>query len=130
MSKGTAGEARAEWWFQAHGWKMFRQQPATKVAYVKGKPMIINCGKGGIADFTGYRMSGIGQPIYTAVEVKEAAPGASTLPQSRLSPDQRAWLDALPSGSAFVGVLWSNGNFEVFHFDPAARSYKKGEGAK
>jgi hypothetical protein len=40
-----------------------------------------------------------------------------------LSPEQRAFMSALPPGSAWVGILWPNGAFKVYPFT-AEGSYK------
>ena len=126
-SDGTTGEALAMYWFQCHGWKMFRTQPATRVVYVKGRPIIINCGKGGIADFTGYYMDGVAAH-YRACEVKEVHDG-HTMPASRLSKDQRAWMAALPRGTAYVCCVWMqcNPEAEVFPF-VGKGTYTRGTG--
>jgi hypothetical protein len=110
-STGTTGEKLAELWFQAHGWRMFRTQPATRVIWQKGKPIIINCGKGGIADYTGYCIGYSGATLYRACEVKEAE--GESMPASRLSKDQRAWMESLPPACAYVIVVWMDGNIKA-----------------
>ncbi len=133
QSNGTLGEQLAELWFRQHGWVMFRTQPPTKVVYVKGKPTVINCDNGGIADYTGYvvhtRWTNIVAPYYIAVEVKEAH--GKSMPASRLNRKQRDWMTALPEGCAYVAVVWVDGNpwCEVFPF-VARGPYRQGGGWK
>ena len=132
QSNGTAGEQAAELWFKVNGWHMTRTQPATKVVYVGGKPTIINCGRGGVADFTGYRLKTVGifdVPVFTACEVKEAK--NDTLPCSRISKIQHAYLSNLPKGYAYIFVLWVNyGYGEMFQYKNGRGSYKRDEGER
>jgi hypothetical protein len=131
-SNGEVGEAAAEQWFKINDWKMFRTQPATKVVYVNKKPTVINCGKGGITDFTGYRYRYDSPysscPFYIACEAKEAT--GDTMPCSRLK-DQKDFMDKLPQMSRFVFVFWINyGYGEIFFYKTGRGSYKRGGGKK
>jgi hypothetical protein len=153
VKSGEAGEQAALWFFQRAGWRMFRTQPPVRIlAFLGGDsplgravmavvrkylPSLVSYGplvlgrldKGGIADFTGYQDDqinwGIGPqylPRYCACEVKEWHK-TSPMPASKLSPEQRAFMSALPPGSAWVGILWPNGAFKVYPFT-AEGSYK------
>lgn len=102
---------------------MFRTQPATRVVYAGGKPTIINCGTGGIADYTGY-YNDDSWALFVACEVKEAS--GPTMPASRLSKAQRDWMDALPAQCAKVCVVWPH-DVEVFAYTRRG-SYKAGCG--
>ncbi len=145
MKKGEVGEQTAEIWFRQHGWKMVRTQPPISilgmvtpamVAVLKrfsprlaafGHMVIARIGKGGIADYTGYRfIDDDFRPYYVACEVKEAA--GDTMPASRLDPDQRTFLASLPDGCAFVGILWGRG-FGM-HIFKERGSYKRDEAIK
>jgi len=133
QSNGTLGEQLAELWFYRHKWIMFRTQPPTKVVTIKGKPTIINCDNGGIADYTGYKMVTFGflreRPHYAAVEVKEAH--GKSMPASRLNRQQRNWLAALPVGCASVAIIWVDGNpWCEMHLFVERGSYQQGEGWK
>jgi|GEM_PF-4319163 len=130
LQKGQFGEKIAEEWFKRNGWKMFRTQPAIRILGVRqGKRYgtLFLCrmvGRGGIPDFLGYRLSDLGIPEFVAVEVKEASVGADSMPCSRLDREQRAFMEALPSGSAFVGILWGDGTFQIKNYRRQG-SYKK-----
>ena len=135
-SDGRMGEQLAEVWFRQNGWKMVRHQPATRVIRLNGKPTIINCGRGGVADYTGYEVVYLEDqnsrqciPFFRAVEVKEAY--GLRMPASRLDKKQREWLDDIDERSAFVGVCWMDNpiQFEVFQFIPKG-AYCRGEGIK
>ena len=104
MPRGKAGEKALEYLFNKLNWIMFRTQPETKTVWYKGKPKIVNSGRGGIADYTGYKNQLSGIPVYIACEVKEA--NGTSMPASRLKPAQRKWLAVLPEGSAYVGIFW------------------------
>jgi hypothetical protein len=140
LQRGQVGEMAAQYWFKKHDWKMIRTQPATTIIGILqphmvvmlsrfiprlsyfGHMVIARMGKGGAPDFTGY----CGQSMkYKACEVKEVT--GDTMPASRLDKAQRAFMDQLPEGSAFVGVLWRTGLFEVFPYKSKG-SYKHGEG--
>ena len=123
QSNGSAGEYAASLWFKRHGWVMFRTQPATRVVW-KGKvPVVINVGTGGIADYTGYY--GVWPYPYRACEGKEAH--GDSMPASTLDVKQRAWMDALPAGCAWVCVLWDTGVCEGYEYVRTG-SYKRGAG--
>lgn len=135
MKPGEAGEYAATIWFRQHGWDMVRTQPPitilgmltpVMVGVLKrfiprlasfGHMVIARMEAGGIADFTG-RLG----TEYRACEVKEAS--GKSMPASRLAPEQRAFLATLPTGCAWVGVLWSDGKFQVFPFIEKG-SYKR-----
>lgn len=125
QSNGRAGEEMAEYWFKRQGWQMFKvEPPARNLGPILGKPGQFKAiyTEGGMPDFFGYRedLSGV------FVEVKEAH--GTSWPASKLSAEQRAFMAALPSGTAFVGILWDD-CFEIFHFIDRG-SYRKGEGQK
>ena len=101
---GEIGETMFEYFAKEHGLHLFRTQPATRVISQRGKPVIINCGTGGIADYTGYHLNGAGQALYCAVEVKTRS--GDTMRASALSKDQRDWKRALPKGCAYTYVWW------------------------
>ena len=129
-SNGTAGETAAQYWFTVHGWRMHRHQPATKVIGRGAGKRIINCDTGGIADYTGHEAielhDGRTLPLFRACEVKEAK--GDRMPCSRLGRKQRAYMDSLPNGCAWVGVLWvDHSTFEMFHYQQTG-SYTKGDG--
>jgi hypothetical protein len=139
MKSGEAGEKAFEYWAKLHGWHMSRSQPPCKILAIMNPAMIASIkrfsprlaafghmviarlGKGGIADFTGYQ--DCPGPNYRAVEVKEVA--GDTMPASRLDKAQREFLGSLPDNSAYVGILWQDGLFEVHPFIEKG-SYKKG----
>ena len=104
---------------------MFRTQP--EVRYLpRGK--VVTVGTGGIADYTGYSPEEWGRPldvpVYTACEVKEAR--GDSMPCSRLSRKQRAWMSSLPPGCAYVAILWVDyGTMDVLEYKPSG-SYKRG----
>jgi hypothetical protein len=131
-SNGTFGEQRAEWWFSANDWTMFRTQPATRVVFVNSKPTTINYGTGGIADYTGYvrvtrKFAGLTEDKYcydyryVAVEVKEFS--GDSMPASRLDKRQRDWMAKLPGGCAWVMGVRPDGKCFVWEFKSRG-SYK------
>jgi hypothetical protein len=96
---GKTGEQRAEWLFKKLGWRMFRHQQAFR--YLGGGKVVAQKGTGGKADYTGYVLvSG----KFVAAEVKEASGDA--MPCSRLSIEQRKFMDSLPVGSAWIVITW------------------------
>ena len=128
MNNGTVGEQVAEAWFRRNGWVMERHQPPTRVVYVRGRPTVIHEKSDGVADYTGYDYYPCGcgdvYPVYRACEVKEAT--GLSMPASRLTKEQRAWMASRPLGTAFVAVVWMDGNpaCEVFPF-VGKGSYKR-----
>lgn len=131
MSDGKIGESLAEYYFRSIGWKLFRHQPRTVIARKGGRPFTIQCRSDGVPDFTGYEMVQVGPqllPIYRACEVKEAH--GSSMPASRVRPDQRRWLRDCNPVSAFVMVVWMDGRQPTPElFRPIEKgSYKRGEG--
>jgi hypothetical protein len=118
-STGKAGEKLAEFHFNKIGWKMFRTQPVTRIAFIKNKRETIQArDKSGIADYTGYRVVD-GIPIYTACEVKEQTEGLK-MPCSRLGKEQRKFMLSLPESSRFVGIYWAEKDiFKVYYFKEA-----------
>jgi hypothetical protein len=129
QSSGRVGERLAEVWFQQHAWTMFRTQPESRIVTIKGVPTMVPAGTGGIADYTGYRIHPpTGNPVYCACEVKEER--SDTLPHSRLSTDQRKWMEAIPTACGFVAVCWMSGNIEVevFSYQPGRGAYCRGQG--
>ncbi len=127
---GNIGERAAEAFFLRAGWCMFRTQPATKVVMINRMPRIINCGSGGISDYTGYHVSGMFQ-FYTACEVKTAPVDAITLPYSKVRDEQHDFLDKI--FHAYVGIYWQGKcEFEIFQLALSARkgSYKYGMGIR
>jgi len=120
QSNGQAGEQAFEAWARVHGWVMYRTQPA--VRYLPGGK-VVTVGTGGIADYTGY-VDIRRAPIYRACEVKECK--GSRMPASRLSVKQRAWLDSLPPGCAYVAIMWTDyGTMDVLEYKPSG-SYVRG----
>jgi hypothetical protein len=127
-NNGTVGEQVAEAWFRRNGWVMERHQPPTRVVYVKGRPTVVHERSNGVADYTGYQwLDSCMVPEYRACEVKEVY-GSNSMPASRLSKEQRAWMETRPQGTAFVAVVWMDGNptCEVFPFVDKW-SYKRAE---
>jgi hypothetical protein len=144
IQKGQAGEIAAEAWFRAHDWHMTRTQPPVTILgiltgrmvsalkrYIPrlshyGHMAVVRVGNGGVPDFTGYIETHCGipevTPVYMAVEVKEC--NQDTMPASRVSKEQRAFLAALPEGSAWVGILWGDGKFRMYSFIERG-SYKR-----
>lgn len=126
IQKGQVAEKAAELEFKRLGWHMYRSQPAVRIVGVEkgrhyGTILKVRMeGKGGIADFTGYRLID-NIPVFTACEVKESS--EYTMPASRLDKEQRAYMDALPDGSRFVGIFWPNGKFMIYNYIPKG-SYK------
>ena len=106
VKRGNAAEQAAELWFKTRGWRMFRTQPATRVVTINGKPSVIQCGTGGIADYTGYAAGGSPVPVYIACEVKAAT--GNRMPASRLSKEQRAWMESIPQQCRFVLIFWED----------------------
>jgi hypothetical protein len=130
QSNGTTGEQMAKLWFKSNGWTMFRHQPPTKTIHSKGKVFVVQCKSDGVADYTGYlfiNMINGSLACYRACEVKEAK--GNSMPASRLSIEQRDWMNALPKYCAFVGVCWMDNpmTFEIFNFVYSG-GYKKGSG--
>lgn len=124
QSSGEAGERAAELWFRVNGWHMTRTQPETRTVWAKGRPVVVNCGSGGVADYTGYRLRPIDKaPIYAACEVKEAS--ADTMPCSRLTKEQRDWMESIPDMCRFVGILWPDGTFSVLPYKAGRGAYVK-----
>jgi hypothetical protein len=126
VAKGRVGEHLAQHWFRLHKWVMQRTQPETRFISKGGKPIVIHCAGGGVADYTGYRMEnfeGFVLPIYTAVEVKCHHGGE--MRASVLRRDQREWMGNLPPNSAFVFILWDSGDMEMFKFRGSGL-YRKG----
>ena len=123
-SDGSLGERLAEYKFKEFGWVMFRHQPATRVT----KRGIINIGNGGVSDYTGFyhKACGCGDDCaaYISCEVKESC-GVS-MPASRLSTKQRAFMASLPPSCAWVCVVWTDRNptAEIFPFKENG-SYKR-----
>lgn len=130
FQRGQAGEMAAELYFKKLGWRMFRTQPPVTILAVLTGPIIqtlnrfiprlayfgsmvvARMSKGGIADYTGYIHLLGKEPLYRAVEVKEAKGDA--MPASRLDKAQRAFMDALPPGCGFIGILWvDHGTFQM-----------------
>lgn len=132
MTSGKTGETIAEYYFKQIGWKMFRHQPRTVIATKKGKTFMLSCRSDGVPDFTGYEIKEIGAEsvaFYHACEVKEAH--GDTMPASRVRPEQRQWLSQIPAMSAFIAVVWLDGQPVVELFKPIEKgSYKRGEGVK
>jgi len=119
-SSGTAGEEAAAYWFARHGWRMWKVPPDIRVCGQTGRPGVFLAAfkPGGMPDFLGCNRYG----DFMAVEVKECR--QNSMPASRLSQKQRAFLSSLREGQAHVGVLWRDGKFEVFQFVNQG-SYKK-----
>lgn len=124
VSKGNAGEQAAEIWFTVRGWRMIRTQPETRVIKRNGRPVVIQCGNGGVADYTGYTTVDSPVPHYIACEVKTAI--GNTMPASRLTKRQRDWMLSIPAQCRYVLIVWPN-ECEVFRFIDRG-SYKRGEG--
>ena len=133
---GQAGELAAQQWFLNNGWTMFRTQPAVEILGVaKGRRFgniftVRMVGRGGIPDFIGYSdallvtISGNSAPEcmmrFRACEVKEAS--GSSMPCSRLDKEQRAFMDKLPEGCAWVGVLWvDHGKFTMHPYKKSGK---------
>lgn len=139
------GELAAERYFLDHGWKMVRTQPAIQILGMKpgkvfGKIFTVRMiGRGGVPDYTGYRPIRCALqpdshtididffPRYLACEVKEAT--GDTMPASRLDREQREFMAALPEGSAFVGVFWTEHQRFTMHRFREKGSYKLSEGS-
>jgi hypothetical protein len=137
---GTVGEQYAErYGFRELGWTMFRTQPPTKRIIQRGKLVIVDCAKGGIADYTGYGLCLLNltnaikatfQTNYIACEIKECDSEIS-MPHSRLSVEQRLWMSKIPSQCAFVGVFWLRFNkLEIFQSSVGEGCYKRGSGIR
>ena len=129
-SQGIAGETAAQYWFKRNAWYMNRHQPPTKVIGRGTSKRVIYSDTGGIADYTGHEYielhDGRALPLFRACEVKEAR--GDRMPCSRLGRKQRAYMDSLPNGCAWVGVLWTDtGTFEMYHYQQTG-AYVKGEG--
>ena len=126
-SNGAAGERAAEYWFAAHGWQMWKVPPDVRVCGQTGRPGVFLAAfkAGGMPDFMGLLPGyepGEGVNQFRACEVKEC--NTDSMPASRLSKSQREFMSALPDGTAFVGILWRDGTFEMFRFVNKG-SYKK-----
>ena len=82
-----------------------------------------------MADYVGFERSDrtVWQPQFRACEVKEAS--GNSMPHSRLSDEQRTYMENLPAGCGFVGILWPD-NFEIFPYTSGRGSYNRGEGLK
>jgi hypothetical protein len=132
LQSGQVGERMAEMYFVNNGWIMTRTQPSITIlgmispamAYALkrfiprlatfGHMVIGRMGQGGVPDYTGYQMRRLTQ-FYLACEVKECA--GDSMPASRVSKEQRAFLSALPMGSAHVGIFWTDsGKFSMHPF--------------
>lgn len=156
LQAGQLGERMAEAWFLNNGWHMVRTQPPVTILHMLtpaavgalrrfiprlaafGHMVIARLGRGGAADYTGYKDVGIMRndghgnewkdtentiPLYRACEVKEAA--GDSMPASRLDKAQRAFLAALPAGCAHVGIFWKEtGKFTMHLFIPKG-AYKR-----
>jgi penicillin-binding protein-related factor A (putative recombinase) len=128
-SNGAAGEEMALYAFRKLRWTMFKVPPDVKVCGTTRKPGVFKAvfQDGGMPDYVGYApMDGI-FPHFIACEVKEC--NTDTMPASRLSRKQIDFLNPIPADSSYVGILWRDGTFEVFHFIDRG-SYKKGEGLR
>ena len=128
MSNGRAGEEAARYAFNRLGWTMFKTNPAVKNLGPLKQPGQFRAVyvEGGVPDFIGHRRSD-GQARYC--EVKEATPSeGESVGHSRLSDEQRAFMEGLPAEYTFVGILWRDGAFELFRFAAGRGSYKKGCG--
>lgn len=148
---GEAAEQSAEYWFARSGWKMFRTQPPVRIlAYlgatsplgrallnvarrylpslaIYGQMVLGRLEAGGIADYTGFIQVGDASPAhYRACEIKEWNK-SGPMKASILSPEQRAWLGALPYGCAWVGILWPDGRLRLHPFKNEG-SYQKEHG--
>lgn len=116
-SSGHAGEQAAEYWFKKNGWRMWKVEPPSRVVQIAGRLQVIYAGKG-YPDYLGYEE---GQASYDymfrAVEIKQAVKrDGNSVPASRLSKAQRRFMSGLPVGTAYVGILWQDGNFEMFPY--------------
>jgi len=135
-SNGRAGEEAAAYAFKRMGWTMFKAEPPVKnCGPVPGRPGLFKAvyAKGGMPDFIGYceDPDKFALNNFRVCEVKEATPTeGDSVPHSRLSAEQRDFMAALPSSTAYVGILWRDGAFEVFNYCGDRGSYKKGEGLK
>ncbi len=136
-SNGRGGEEAARYYFRRHGWEMEKMEsPAKNLGPVFGKPGQFRAvyTEGGVPDFIGFRMNDpkLGRHwsnlIPTYCEVKEAH--GDTWPASKLTPEQRAFMAALPVGTAFVFLLWNDGGAGEMHTFIPRGSYKRGQGMK
>lgn len=135
LRSGEVGERAAEQWFLNHGWHMVRTQPAIQILGVApgrrfGTVFTVRMvGRGGVPDYTGYVVSPtvgiyvVTAPIYRACEIKEAS--GDTMPCSRLDKEQRDFMDGLPAGCAWVGILWTETGKFSMHAYKSKGSYQK-----
>lgn len=142
LQSGQVGEKMAEQYFHNHGWHMTRSQPPITIlgmispgmvsalkrfiprlgAY--GHMVIGRMGKGGVPDYLGFDPgSSPGYPEFRACEVKCAS--GDSMPASRVSKEQRAFLGALPSQCAYVGIFWQDTQKFTMHKFISTGSYKK-----
>lgn len=131
LKRGEIGERAAEQWFLNNGWHMVRTQPAIQILGVApgkryGQVFTVRMvGRGGVPDYTGYKYKAcLDNIVYYACEVKEAA--GDSMPCSRLDKAQREFMDKLPYGSAWVGILWTDTGKFTMHPYQAKGSYKRG----
>lgn len=152
LQSGQVGERMAEQWFLNNGWHMVRTQPPVTILGMITAPMITvlkrfiprlaafgymviaRLGKGGVPDYTGYIRNGVPhmhvdqetftwRPLYVACEIKESS--GDSMPASRLDIEQRRFMAALPGGSAWVGVFWTDTQTFTIHPFVEKGSYKK-----
>lgn len=129
QSNGSAGEEAAWHAFKRLRWRMFKTNPAIKnLGPVKDKPGQFKAVyvEGGVPDFVGHSLE-TGRAIYC--EVKEATPSeGDSVPHSRVSVSQQAFMAYRPEAECYVGILWRDGTFTMFPFRGDRGSYKKRDG--
>ena len=132
LKSGEQGERAAEAWFLNNGWHMVRTQPPISILGIVTVPMaaqlrrfmprlalfgpmiVARLGKGGVPDYTGYKVTDTGAK-YRVCEVKEAT--GNSMRASRLSKQQRDFMERLPEHCAAVGIFWiDTQKFEMFEF--------------
>ena len=134
-SSGRAGEEMAPYAFKRLGWTMFKVPPDVKVCGRTNRSGVFQAvfRGGGMPDFVGYYegCDKFALNNFRACEIKEAtAAEDERVPHSRLSSKQREFMSGLPERTAYVGILWRDGTFEIFPFSSGRGSYRKSEGMR